>query len=104
VNEYVKKVMLKADQVKARGADVVMIGMQPPSKDYNGNKVDVWDANIKKVNRAMEAAAAQHGIKYQSFESFGYHAGDGVHLTEDGQKKMGQVLAGVATPNGPTNA
>ncbi|HTK85489.1 MAG TPA: GDSL-type esterase/lipase family protein [Patescibacteria group bacterium] len=104
VNEYVKKVMLKADQVKARGADVVMIGMQPPSKDYNGNKVDVWDANIKKVNRAMEAAAVQHGIKYQSFESFGYHAGDGVHLTEDGQKKMGQVLAGVATPNGPTNA
>jgi lysophospholipase L1-like esterase len=104
VDDYVKKVMTKAEAVKGRGADVVLIGMQPPSKDYNGNKKDVWDANIEMVNRAMQAAAEKRGMTYQSFENFGYHAGDGVHLTGDGQKKMGQVLAGVATPGGPTNA
>ncbi len=104
VDDYVKKVMTKAEAVKDRGANVVLVGMQPPSKDYNGNKVGVWDANIEMVNRAMEAAAEKRGIAYQSFENFGHHAGDGVHLDADGQKKMGQVLAGIATPNGPTNA
>jgi lysophospholipase L1-like esterase len=102
VDDYVKKVMDKAQQVKDRGANVVMIGMQPPSKDYNGNKKDVWDANIEMVNRTMKAEAEKRGIAYQSFENFGFHADDGVHLSADGSKKMGQVLAGISTPG--TNA
>lgn len=99
IDDYARRVMVLARQVRNQGATPVIIGMQAPTGPYTGNPklwntpgfVEAWTATMTRVNTAIERAARQTGIAYSTVQGrVPERDPDHLHYTQRGSRHIAQ--------------
>ena len=99
IDDYARRVMVLARQVRNQGATPIIIGMQAPTGPYTGNPklwntpgfVESWTETMHRVNTAIERAARQTGIAYSTVQGrVAERDPDHLHYTQRGSRHIAQ--------------
>lgn len=99
VDDYARRVMVLARQVRDQGATPVLIGMQAPTGAYTGNPklwytrgfVEAWTATMHRVNTAIERVARQNDVAYSTVQGrVNERDPDHLHYTQRGSRHIAQ--------------
>ncbi len=101
---YAKRVIDVAEQMKAQGADTVILGLNAPKGAYTGGSsvwrqegfVDNWTRTMERLNEQYRIQAEAAGIRYAATDAqitASQISTDNLHLTADGSRAMVNIGA-----------
>ncbi|MBK9586655.1 MAG: hypothetical protein KA099_12125 [Alphaproteobacteria bacterium] len=96
---YAKRVIDVAQQMRAQGAEPVILGLNAPKGAYTGGSaawrqegfVDNWTRTMERLNEQYQLQAQAAGIKYAATDAqitAAQISTDNLHLTADGSRAM----------------
>lgn len=98
LNNYVSEITSLAQQIRERGGNPVIIGMQAPFHDYGlirGDYRTRWTEKMHVINLALETESKNNGTAFISNHIA--ERRDGLHYTKEGSAKIiSQALASLA--------
>lgn len=102
IEAYARRVIEVAQQMKAQGAEPVILGLNAPKGAYTGGSaawrqegfVERWTATMERVNEQYRQQAEAAGIRYAATDAqitASHISGDNLHLTADGSRAMANI-------------
>lgn len=102
IEAYARRVIEVAQQMKAQGAEPVILGLNAPKGAYTGGSaawrqegfVDRWTATMERVNEEYRQQAEAAGIRYAATDAqitASHISSDNLHLTADGSRAMANI-------------
>lgn len=102
IEAYARRVIEVAQQMKAQGAEPVILGLNAPKGAYTGGSaawrqegfVDRWTATMERVNEQYRQQAEAAGIRYAATDAqitASHISSDNLHLTADGSRAMANI-------------
>ncbi|MCB1682089.1 MAG: SGNH/GDSL hydrolase family protein [Alphaproteobacteria bacterium] len=96
---YARRVIDQAEQMKAQGADVVILGLNAPKGAYTGGSavwrqegfVERWTSTMERLNEQYRVQAEAAGIRYAATDAQITNdeiSSDNLHLTTAGNREL----------------
>lgn len=96
---YARRVVAVAEQMKAQGAETVILGLNAPKGAYTGGSaawrqegfVDNWTRTMERLNEQYRIQAEAAGIRYAATDAqitASQISTDNLHLTADGSRAL----------------
>lgn len=102
IEAYARRVIEVAQQMKAQGAEPVILGLNAPKGAYTDGSavwrqegfVERWTATMERVNEQYRQQAQAAGIRYAATDAqitAEHISADNLHLTRDGSRAMANI-------------